>query len=143
MNRVAQSLAVIEAATLIVVGMLETFFYRAPMLYGIFLIEPDEYDAVRLWTVNVGVYNMLMGIALIVGVVLVHRSQVAAGRAIVLTISAMHVVLGISLVVTEPALWLSAVFEFGLALAVVLAVLLGGRGARTTDATSARDRVRR
>lgn len=127
MNRVAQVLAVIEAVTLLVVGLLETVFYRSPGLYGIFLIAPDEYDAVRLWTVNVGVYNMLMGIALIVGVVLVHRSQVAAGRAIVLTISAMHVVLGISLVLTEPMLWLSAIFEFGLALAVVIAVLLGDR----------------
>src|SRR5512134_1435858 len=111
MNRAAQVLAALEALTLIVIGVLESFFYRTPELYAIFLIEPDEYDAVALWTRNVGVYNMLMGAAIIVGVVLVHRAQVAAGRAIVLTISAMHLVLGVSLVVSAPELWLSAVFE--------------------------------
>ena len=74
---------------------MEAFFYRSPELYAIFLIEPGEYDAVRLWTVNVGFYNMLMGLGLIVGVVLrEHRSQVVAGRAIVLYHTAMHVVLG-------------------------------------------------
>ena len=127
MNRAAQVLAALEALTLIVIGVLESFFYRTPELYPIFLIEPDEYDAVALWTRNVGVYNMLMGVAIIVGIVLARGSQVAAGRAIVLTISAMHVVLGVSLVITAPELWLSAVFEFGLALAVILVTLFGGR----------------
>ena len=126
---VAQVLAALEALTLIAVGMLESFFFRSPELYPIFLIESDEYDAVALWTRNVGVYNMLMGLAVVVGLVLVHRAQVAAGRAIILTISGMHVVLGISLVVTAPELWLSAVFEFGLALAVILAIVLGDRRA--------------
>jgi uncharacterized membrane protein len=126
---VAQVLAALEALTLIAVGMLESLFFRSPELYPIFLIDPDEYDAVALWTRNVGVYNMLMGLAVVVGLVLVHRAQVAAGRAIILTISGMHVVLGISLVVTAPELWLSAVFEFGLALAVILAIVLGDRRA--------------
>ena len=127
MNKVAQVLAVLEALTLIAVGVLETFFFRSSELYPIFLIEPDEYDAVALWTRNVGVYNMLMGVAIIVALVLVHRAQVAAGRAIILTICAMHLVLGVSLVITAPELWLSAVFEFGLALAVILAIVIGDR----------------
>jgi uncharacterized membrane protein len=137
MNKVAQVLAALEALTLIAVGALETFFFRSPELYPIFLIEPDEYDAVALWTRNVGVYNMLMGAAIIVALVLVHRAQVAAGRAIILTISAMHLVLGISLVITAPELWLSAVFEFGLALAVILAIVIGDRrSAVRADAAS-------
>jgi uncharacterized membrane protein len=127
MNTVAQVLAALEALTLIAVGVLESFFFRSSALYPIFLIEPDEYDAVALWTRNVGVYNMLMGVAIIVALVLVHRAQVAAGRAIILTISAMHLVLGVSLVITAPELWLSAVFEFGLALAVILAIVIGDR----------------
>ncbi len=135
MNRVAQVLAALEALTLITVGLLESFFFRSPELYPIFLIEPDEYDAVALWTRNVGVYNMLMGVAIVVGLVLVHRAQVAAGRAIILTISGTHVVLGVSLVVTAPELWLSAVFEFGLSLAVILAIMLPDR--RSTTGTPA------
>jgi uncharacterized membrane protein len=137
MNKVAQVLAVLEALTLIAVGVLESFFFRSSELYPIFLIEPDEYDAVALWTRNVGVYNMLMGVAIIVALVLVHRAQVAAGRAIILTICAMHLVLGVSLVITAPELWLSAVFEFGLALAVILAVVIGDRRSRADAAAAA------
>ncbi|MGX5696992.1 DUF1304 family protein [Agromyces soli] len=127
MNPVAQVLAGLEALTLIAVGVLESFFFRSPELYPIFLIDPDEYDAVALWTRNVGVYNMLMGAAIVVALVLVHRAKAVAGRAIILTISSMHIVLGVSLVITAPELWLSAVFEFGLALAVVLAIVIGDR----------------
>ncbi|MFC9916901.1 DUF1304 family protein [Agromyces binzhouensis] len=139
MTRVAQVLAALEALTLLVVGALETFFFREPALYAIFLIEPDEYDAVALWTRNVGVYNMLMGVTVIVGVLLARGTRVEAGRALVLAISAMHVVLGVSLVITAPELWLSAIFEAGLALAVILAVLLGRRPAarRPTTVTAA------
>jgi len=134
---VAQVLAALEALTLIAVGMLESFFFRSPELYPIFLIDPDEYDAVALWTRNVGVYNMLMGLAVVVGLVLAHRAQVAAGRAIILVICAMHVVLGVSLVITAPELWLSAVFEFGLALAVILAIVLGDRRAAEREPSRA------
>ncbi|SDL42000.1 DUF1304 family protein [Tessaracoccus oleiagri] len=130
MTRLAQILAGLEALTLVVVGVLETFFFRAAALHPIFLIEPDEHEAVDLWTTNVGVYNMLMGLAVIAGLVLVRRGRVDTGRTLVLTISAMHVVLGISLFITEPRLWLSAVGEFGLALAVVLAITLPGRSGK-------------
>ena len=130
MNIVAKILAALEALALITVGVLESFFFRSPELYPFFLIEPEEYDAVALWTRNVGVYNMLMGIAIVVALVLVSRGRAVAGTAIILTISAMHVVLGVSLVITAPELWLSAVFEFGLALAVILAIVIGNRRSR-------------
>lgn len=137
MNTVAQVLAALMALTLIVIGVLETFFFRSPELYPIFLIEPGEYDAVALWTRNVGVYNVLMGIAVVIGLVLVRRGQVAAGRALVLAFSAMHVVLGITLVISAPELWLSGLSEAGLALAVVIAILVGDRRpARTAAAPS-------
>lgn len=138
MNTVAQVLAALMALTLIVVGVLETFFFRSPELYPIFLIEPDEYDAVALWTRNVGVYNMLMGIGVIVGIVLARRGQVAAGRALVLALSSMHIVLGISLVITAPELWLSGLSEAGLALAVVIAIVVGDRRPAHTAAAPSR-----
>ena len=95
MNKVAQVLAVLEALTLIAVGVLEAFFHRSPELYGIFLIEPEEYDAVRLWTVNVGFYNLLMGHRADRGVVLREHDRVVVGRTtIVLTIAALHVCSG-------------------------------------------------
>lgn len=141
MTLTAQVLAGLMALTLIVVGALETFFFRSAALYPIFLIEPGEYDAVALWTRNVGVYNMLMGIATVIGIALVRRGQVAAGRALVLAFGGMHVVLGLTLLLTAPELWLSALSESGLALAVVVAVLAGDRRAdrerHRTDASRA------
>lgn len=134
MNKVAQVLAALEALTLIAVGVMEAFFYRSPELYSIFLIEPGEYDAVRLWTVNVGFYNILMGVGLIVALVFVNTGRVAAGRTIVLYTSALHVLLGIILIISEPALWLSGAGEAGLALAVILAVLIGDRRSRADAA---------
>jgi uncharacterized membrane protein len=134
MNKVAQVLAALEALTLITVGVLEAFFFRSPELHPIFLIEPGEYDAVRLWTVNVGFYNIFMGIGVIVGLVLVNTGRVAAGRAIVLFTSALHVLLGVTLVISEPALWVSAIGEAGLAAAVIIAVLVGDQRERTEAA---------
>jgi uncharacterized membrane protein len=137
MNKVAQVLAALEALTLLAVGVMEAFFYRSPELYAIFLIEPGDYDAVRLWTVNVGFYNMLMGIGLIVALVLVNTGRVVAGRTMVLYTSALHVLLGITLVISEPQLWVSAIGEAGLAIAVILAVLIGDRRSRADAAATA------
>jgi len=136
MNKVAQVLAALEALTLLAVGVMEAFFYRSPELHAIFLIEPGEYDAVRLWTVNVGFYNIFMGIGLIVGLIFVNTGRVVAGRTIVLYTSALHVLLGITLVISEPQLWVSAIGEAGLAVAVILAVLIGDRRSRA-DAAAA------
>ena len=136
MNKVAQVLAALEALTLLAVGVMEAFFYRSPGLHAIFLIEPGEYDAVRLWTVNVGFYNIFMGIGLIVALVFVNTGRVVAGRTIVLYTSALHVLLGTTLVISEPQLWLSGVGEAGLAIAVILAVLIGDRRSRA-DAAAA------
>ena len=134
MSKVAQVLAALEALTLIAVGVMEAFFFRRPELYGIFLIEPDEYDAVRLWTVNVGFYNIFMGVGLIVALAFVNAGRVVVGRAIVLYTSALHVMLGLTLVISEPQLWVSAIGEAGLAAAVIVAVILGDRRARADAA---------
>ena len=137
MNKVAQVLAALEALTLLAVGVMEAFFYRSPGLHAIFLIEPGEYDAVRLWTVNVGFYNIFMGIGLIVGLIFVNTGRVVAGRTIVLYTSALHVLLGTTLVISEPQLWVSAIGEAGLAIAVILAVVIGDRRSRADAAAAA------
>lgn len=130
MNIVAKILAVLEGIVLVTVGVLESFFFRNPDLYSIFLIDPDEYEAVRLWTVNVGWYNIFMGLGVIFGVILVSMGRVAAGRAIVLFCCVLHVLLGITLFISEPRLWVSAIGEAGLALAVILAIVIGDRMSR-------------
>jgi uncharacterized membrane protein len=123
MNLIAQILAVLVGVMLIGVGVLEVFFYRDQRFNKIFLIKPQDADAVRLWTVNVGFYNILMGIAAIVGVVLVNLGQVDAGRAIVWFVCISHFILGITLALVEPRLWKSTIGESGVPLLTMIALL--------------------
>ena len=120
MNAVAQVLAVVEGLVLIAVGMLEAFQYRNPRWYRMFLIDPRDYAAVRLWTVNVGFYNAVMGVGLLVGVVLLWVGDPVVGRTLVYFICAAHVVLGAVLAISEPRLRSSAILQSGLPLLVIV-----------------------
>jgi putative membrane protein len=108
MSAFAQVVAVLVGLSLVVAGVLESFFFRRPELYPIFLIRPEDVTAVRLWTVNQGFYNMCFGAAALGGVVFLHVGNVTVGRTLVLFTCASMVVLGIVLVVSERRLWLSA-----------------------------------
>jgi uncharacterized membrane protein len=122
MNAVAQVLAVLQALTLIGVGALEAFFYRNQRFYGIFLIKPEDYQAVRLWVVNVGVENILVGLGCLLGVILLPVDE-TVGRTLILAVSTLHLVMGPTLAITEPKLWRGAVAEGGLGLLVIVTAL--------------------
>jgi putative membrane protein len=124
MNVIAQVLAVLVGLTLIAVGVLEAFFYRNQRFHSLFLIEPKDTSAVRLWTMNVGFYNIVFGVAILCGVLFLNLGDLAAGRAIVYLVCVSHVVLGIMLAVVEPRLWRSAVGQASLPLVVILVDLL-------------------
>jgi uncharacterized membrane protein len=124
MNAVAQVLAVLQGLVLVAVGVLEAFFYRSARFFPIFLIKPYDRTSVRLWVVNVGCYNILMGGMCLLGVVLLYTGDAIVGRTLIFAVSSMHVVLGVVLAVTEPKLWRNAVGEAALALLVLLAGLL-------------------
>lgn len=120
MSTVVQVIAALIATCLVVVGLLEIFAYRNPRLYPIFVIEPEDRDAVRMWAVCVGFYNLVFAAGIYLGLGLLHWGDPAAGRALVLFLTGAHVVLGIVLVSVQPRLWRSAVGE-----ALPPAVLLG------------------
>lgn len=120
MDTSVQALAGLMALVLTVVGLLEVTQYRNPRFRSIFLIEPDQRDAVRLWVVNVGFYNLTFAAGIALGLVLVNQGQVEAGRALVLFLAGAHIILGAVLVAVEPRLWRNAVGEAG-----VPAVMLG------------------
>ena len=126
MNAVAQVLSVVVGLMLVAVGALESFFYRNPRFHSIFLIRPRDYDAVRLWVVNVGAYNMLMGLACLLGVLIVNVGDPVVGRTLILAVCAMHVVLGITLLVTQRELWRNALGEALVPLAAILALVFLG-----------------
>jgi len=122
MNAAAQVLAVLQGLTLIGVGTLEAFFYKNPRFYGMFLIKPDEMKAVRLWVVNVGVENILVGLACILGVILLPIEE-TVGRTLIFAVCALHIVMGPVLVITDRRLWKSGIAEAGLPILVIVVAL--------------------
>jgi putative membrane protein len=121
MNAFAQTLAVLVGASLVMVGVLESFFYHRPGLYPIFLIKQEDVSAVRLWTVNQGFYNLCFGVAAIGGVIALHLGNPTVGRTLVYFSCASMVVLGAVLFLSERRLWRSALGQAVPALIVLLA----------------------
>lgn len=123
MSTAAQVLAIAIAVMLGVVFVMESFLYRHPKLYPMFLTKPADFDAVRLWTVNLGWYNLTTGVALAAGVVLVQTGHVPQGEALIIFTAAQHAFLAVVLVVTQPKLWFNALLE-GVPAAILLVLAL-------------------
>ena len=123
MTGLIQVLGVIFGVLLILVGILESFFFRDQRLHRLFLIEPGDTDAVRLWTVNLGFYNMVWGVGAIIGAIMLAGPEPAAGWTLLLFTCLGHVLLGIILVLSERRLWASAIAE-ALLPALIAALLL-------------------
>ena len=124
MNWIAQVLAVVVGLIVISVGALEAFQFRNPRYYPLFLIRREDWDAVRLWVVNVGFYNMVVGLGILVGVLILNVGNVTVGATMVLFGCAAHVILGVVLGVTERKLIRSGVFQSVPPLLVILLATL-------------------
>jgi putative membrane protein len=111
MNWIAQVLAVVVGVIVIVVGALESFQFRNPRYYKLFLIREQDWDAVRLWVVNLGFYNMVLGLGILAGVVVVNVGDVTVGATMVIFGCAVHVIQGVVLGVTEHKLISSGVSQ--------------------------------
>ena len=122
MTGLIQVLGVIFGIVLILVGILESFFFRDQRFHRLFLIKPEDTDAVRMWTFNLGFYNTIWGVGAIAGAVMLTGAEPAAGRALLLFTCLGHVFLGIILVLSERRLWASAIAEA--LLPAVIAMLL-------------------
>src|SRR3954451_5777008 len=103
MSTATQILAIVIAVMLAAVWLMESFFYRTSRLYPLFLLDRRDFDAVRLWIVNLGFYNFTTAVALVLGVVLARSGHVPQGEALVAF--AQHVFLALVLLATERRLW--------------------------------------
>jgi uncharacterized membrane protein len=120
MSTAAQVLALVIAFMLGVVFVMESFLYRHPRLYPLFLTKPGDFDAIRLWTVNLGFYNLTTAVALVAGVVLARTGYEPQGQALVVFTAAQHMFLAVVLLFTQRKLWLNTLME-----GVPAVVLLG------------------
>jgi putative membrane protein len=123
MSTAAQVLAVVIAVVLTVVFVMEAILYRNPRLYPMFLTKPGDLDAVRMWTVNMGWYNLTTAAALVAGVVLVQTDHLAQGQALMVFTAAQHTFMAVVLVISQPKLWLNSLME-GVPAAVLVILAL-------------------
>jgi putative membrane protein len=124
MNLVAQVLAIVEGLALVVVGVLGAFFFRSRRLYGFFLIEPEDAEAVRPWAVYTGFANMVWGVGVLAGVLAVNLGYAEVGRTLVAFTSIVLVVLAFVILFTELRYWRNVIVLVGLPLLVLLALVL-------------------
>jgi putative membrane protein len=126
MNLLSQIFASATAAALIGVGILEIFFHGDRRFYSLFLIEPQDVRAVRMWAMNIGAYNISFALGIVAGLWMVNFANQDAGAAIVIFCCAAQVALGIWLWITERRLLGSAIGQASLpAIAVVCYLFLG------------------
>jgi len=104
MNVLSQTFAGVTAAALIAVGILEIFFHGDRRFHSLFLIEPEDVHAVRMWAMNIGAYNITFALGIATGLWMVNFADQDAGVAIVLFCCAAQVALGIWLWIKRGAL---------------------------------------
>ncbi|MQS03544.1 DUF1304 family protein [Streptomyces sp. OF1] len=120
----AQIFALVTALIHVVVGLIEAFVFGRSREARLFLTrEPGNPPEVRLWTVNVGFYNILLAAAPVAGVIAYHQGHTDVGRALVVYASLFMIAAGLGLYVSDRRLWSGALGQSLPALVTLLAVL--------------------
>ncbi|MER6125167.1 DUF1304 family protein [Streptomyces sp. NPDC001795] len=115
MNVVTQVFAAIAALTHIAVGTLERFFYDRPAVRVFLTTSTADAPEVTLWRSGVAVYNVLLCLGLVAGVVALHTGAPAAGRTLILYVCAFLIASALAFVATFPRLWRGALGQGGAA----------------------------
>ncbi|WP_367320664.1 DUF1304 domain-containing protein [Streptomyces sp. HUAS ZL42] len=119
MNLVSQVFALIAAVTHIVVGTLERFFYDRPAVRVLLTTSTADAPEVTLWRSGVAVYNILLGLGLVAGVIALQGGSTTAGRTLVIYLCAFLIVSALVFAASFPRLWRGALGQ-GLPPAVAL-----------------------
>ena len=78
--------ALIAAAIHVLVFCWESVLFRRPGVHsGVFAIPTADVPAVRLWSFNVGFYNLFLAGGMITGVIAWATGDVTVGRTLVIT----------------------------------------------------------
>lgn len=102
MNAVAQVFAGLAVLVHLLAFTWEVLlFERRGVHEGIFKIPTANLPATRLWSFNVGFYNLFLAAGPVVGLVLLHTGDTGAGRVLVLYTCAFMALAGIALGVSD------------------------------------------
>ncbi|WP_053848676.1 DUF1304 family protein [Streptomyces sp. NRRL B-24085] len=108
MNLASQVLALLAALTHLVVGTLERFFYDRTAVRVFLTTSAADAPEVTLWRSGVAVYNLLLGLGLVAGVVALHAGEPTAGRTLILYLCASLVASALAFAASFPRLWRGA-----------------------------------
>ncbi|MER5264548.1 DUF1304 domain-containing protein [Actinosynnema sp. NPDC002837] len=102
MNAVAQVAAGVAAGIHVLVFVWETLLFRRPGVHwGVFKVPTEDVEPVRLWSFNVGLYNLFLGSGTIAGLIALNTGDEAVGRALVFYTCGFMVLAGIGLGVSD------------------------------------------
>src|SRR5687768_16245659 len=81
-NAVTQVAAGVAAGIHVLVFVWETLLFRRPGVHwGVFKVPTEDVEPVRLWSFNVGLYNLFLGSGTIAGLIALNTGDEAVGRA--------------------------------------------------------------
>jgi putative membrane protein len=102
MTVVAWVFALVAAAIHVLAWAWESLLIGRPSVHrGVFGIATEDVPAIRLWSFNVGFYNLFLGMGMAGGVVLWATGAAAPGRTLILYIAAFMALAGIVLFVSD------------------------------------------
>jgi putative membrane protein len=101
-NAVVQVFAGIAALVHLLAFTWEVVLFERPGVHrDIFGIPTENLPATRLWSFNVGFYNLFLAAGPITGIILLHTGNIAAGQALVLYCCGFMALAGIALGVSD------------------------------------------
>ena len=108
MNLVSQVFTLLAAVTHLAVGVLERFFYGRAAVRVLLTTSAADAPEVTLWRSGVAVYNLLLGLGLVAGVVALHVGEPTAGRTLILYLCACLIASSLTFAASFPRLWRGA-----------------------------------
>jgi putative membrane protein len=102
MTVVAWVFALVAAAIHVLAWAWESLLIGRPSVHrGVFGIPTEDVPAIRLWSFNVGFYNLFLGLGMLAGVALWAMGATGTGRTLVLYITAFMALAGVVLFVSD------------------------------------------
>jgi len=99
---IAQIAALVAAAVHLLVFVWETILFRRPSIHrDVFRIPTEDLPPVRLWSFNVGFYNLFLGSGALAGVLLWWAGHETVGRTLVVYTCIFMFLCGIVLFVSD------------------------------------------
>jgi putative membrane protein len=94
--------ALLTAAIHILVFFWESLLFHRPGIHkGVFAVPTTDVPAVRLWSFNVGFYNLFIGSGLVAGVILWATGSLTPGRTLVIYLCLFTFLAGVVLFVSD------------------------------------------